>query len=198
MDKYGELGDSLYCYPNSNILKNKLDIQDGETLQQAELELTEYASTLIEYEEPPYNLKYLQTIHSKLFLDLYDWAGELRQVDIAKGDTRFCTFSRIEKEADKRFNQLQQTNYFQDLSLDTLIQSIADFYCELNVIHPFREGNGRTQRIFFEHLLAHCGYGVDWSQIDSQGRWIQANINGYFGQLDDLIAIFRECIVIPE
>lgn len=198
MDKYGELGDSLYCYPNSNILKNKLDIQDRKILQQAELELTVHASTLIEYEEPPYNLKYLQAIHSKLFLDLYDWAGELRQVDIAKGDTRFCTFSRIEKEADKLFNQLQQKNYFQDLSLDTLIQTIADFYCELNVIHPFREGNGRTQRIFFEHLLAHCGYGVDWSQIDSQERWIQANINGYFGQLDDLIAIFRECIVIPE
>lgn len=78
-----------------------------------------------------------------------------------------------------------------------MIESIADLYCELNVIHSFREGNGRTQRIFFEHLLAYCGYGIDWSQIESQQQWIQANIAGYYGQLDGLIAIFKACVVIP-
>ena len=57
MDKYGEMGDSLYCYPNSNILRNKLHIQDEKILEQAELELTEYASLLIEYAEPPYDLQ---------------------------------------------------------------------------------------------------------------------------------------------
>ena len=198
MDKYGEMGDSIYCYPDSDVLKNKLNIQDAEILQQAEMELTEYASTRIEYAEPPYDLKYLQSIHFQLFSDLYAWAGELRQVDIAKGDTRFCTFSRIEIEANKLFKQLEQQNYFQGLAKPALIQKIADFYCELNIIHPFREGNGRTQRIFFEHLLAHCGYGVQWSKINNKEVWIQANIDGFNCRLDGLIAIFEACIITPE
>ncbi|SSX66793.1 Probable adenosine monophosphate-protein transferase fic [Acinetobacter johnsonii] len=75
--------------------------------------------------------------------------------------------SRIEVEANKLFKQLQSQNYFQHIEKQKLIMQLADFYCELNVIHPFREGNGRTQRIFFEHLLAYCGYGVDWSQIEN-------------------------------
>lgn len=119
-------------------------------------------------------------------------------MDIAKGDTRFCTFSRIEIEANKLLIQLQQQQYFQHQPLEQLIESIADLYCELNVIHPFREGNGRIQRIFFEHLLAYCGYGVDWSHIQSQQQWVQANIEGYYGQLQGLINIFKACIVTPE
>ena len=64
MDKYGEMGDSLYCYPGTNILKNKLNIHDEQILEQAELELSGLASNLIEYAEPPYDLKYLKSIHS--------------------------------------------------------------------------------------------------------------------------------------
>ncbi len=70
-----------------------------------------------------------------------------------------------------------------------------------NVIHPFREGNGRTQRIFFEHLLAHCGYGVQWSKINTKEVWIQANNDGFNCRLDGLIAIFEACvngIITPE
>ena len=101
MDKYGEMGDSLYCYPGTNILKNKLNIHDEQILEQAELELSGLASNLIEYAEPPYDLQYLKSIHAQLFGDLYDWAGKLRQIDISKGDTRFCNFSRIEIETNK-------------------------------------------------------------------------------------------------
>ena len=80
MDKYGEMGDSLYCYPGTNILKNKLNIHDEQILEQAELELSGLASNLIEYAEPPYDLQYLKSIHAQLFGDLYDWAGKLRQI----------------------------------------------------------------------------------------------------------------------
>lgn len=198
MDKYGEISDSIYCYPNLDILKNKFDIKDVQILQQAELELTEYASTLIEYADPPYDLEYMKHIHFQLFEDLYSWAGELRQVDISKGDTRFCTFSRIEIEANKLFKNFQQQDYFQGLTKQELIPKIADFYCELNVIHPFREGNGRTQRILFEHLLAHCGYGVQWDKVENKDVWIQANIEGFYGQLDSLINIFQASIITPE
>ncbi|KXZ63624.1 putative adenosine monophosphate-protein transferase fic [Acinetobacter venetianus] len=198
MDKYGELGDSLYCYSDTNILKNKLNIHDEQVLEQAELELSGLSSSLIEYSEPPYDLAYLKSIHSQLFGDLYEWAGQLRQIDISKSDTRFCTFSRIEIEANKLLNSLQQQNYFRDLEPQQLIYQLADLYCELNVIHPFREGNGRTQRIFFEHLIAYCGYGIDWSKINSKEQWVQANIEGFYGNLQPLIIIFELCLIHPD
>ena len=198
MDKYGELGDSLYCYSGTNILKNKLNIRDEQVLEQAELELSGLSSSLIEYAEPPYDLHYLQSIHAQLFGDLYEWAGQLRQIDISKGDTRFCTFSRIEIEINKLLNPLQQQNYFQGLELQQFISKLADLYCELNVIHPFREGNGRTQRIFFEHLIAYCGYGIDWSKINSKEQWVQANIEGFYGNLQPLIKIFELCLIHPD
>ena len=75
MDKYGEMGDSLYCYPRTNTLKNKLNIRDEQILEQAELELSGLSSSLIEYSEPPYNLQYLKSIHAQFFGDFYDWAG---------------------------------------------------------------------------------------------------------------------------
>lgn len=195
MDKYSSSGDQLYCYPNSDILKNKFDIKDINVLTEAEREFSELAISQIEYTDPPYDLSHLKSIHSQLFSDVYEWAGELRQVDISKGDTRFCNFPRIEVEANKIFGQLQQQNYYQGLDKQDLIYKVADLYCELNVIHPFREGNGRTQRIFFEHLLAFCGYGVDWSKVPSQEEWINANIAGYYCNLDRLIKIFTECLI---
>ena len=198
MDKYGELGDSLYCYSGTSILKNKLNIRDEHILEQAELELSGLSSSLIDYAEPPYNLQYLQAIHTQLFGDLYEWSGQLRQIDISKGDTRFCTFSRIEIEINKLLNPLQQLNYFQGLELEEFIPKLADLYCELNVIHPFREGNGRTQRIFFEHLIAYCGYGIDWSKINSKEQWVQANIEGFYGNLQLLIQIFESCLTLPD
>ena len=198
MDKYGELGDSLYCYSGTNILKNKLNIRDEQVLEQAELELSGLSSSLIEYAEPPYDLQYLQSIHAQLFGDLYEWAGQLRQIDISKGDTRFCTFSRIEIEINKLINPLQQQNYFQGLELQQFISKLANLYCELNVIHPFCEGNGRTQRIFFEHLIAYCGYGIDWSKINSKEQWVQANIEGFYGNLQLLIQIFESCLTLPD
>ena len=76
----------------------------------------------------------------------------------------------IEIETNKLLNSLQEQNYFQGLESQQLIPKLADLYCELNVIHPFREGYGRTQRIFFEHLIAHCGYGIDWSHINSKDQ----------------------------
>ena len=198
MDKYGELGDSLYCYSGTSILKNKLNIRDEHILEQAELELSGLSSSLIDYAEPPYNLQYLQAIHTQLFGDLYEWSGQLRQIDISKGDTRFCTFSRIEIETNKLLNSLQQQNYFQGLELQYLIGELANLYCELNVIHPFREGNGRAQRIFFEHLIAYCGYGIDWSKINSKEQWVQANIEGFHLNLQPLIQTFESCITLLD
>jgi cell filamentation protein len=74
-----------------------------------------------------------------------------------------------------------------------LIAEIADIYCELNVIHPFREGNGRAQRFFFEELLFYLGMNVVWPNI-SKEQWVTANIDGYNGDLSALIEILKGAI----
>ena len=196
-DKYGVEGDTFYCYPNSYILRNKFDLHDEQILEEAEREFSTHAVIGIDFQEPPYDLNYLCNIHQTLFEDIYEWAGQLRKVDISKGNTRFCTFGRIEVESDKLFKKVATQHYFAQLESPQLIEALADFYCELNVIHPFREGNGRTQRILFEHLIVHCGYGVDWSQV-KKDEWVVANIHGFHGNLVPLIEVFQRCIVQPE
>ena len=173
VDKYGA-GEDPYCYVNSYTLKNKFHITDDVILQKAEEEISAEASYSIKFESSPYDLSYLKNIHFKLFSKIYSWAGEIRRIDISKEDTRFCTASRIEPEATKIFQKLAEQKYFAELSEKELIANLAELYGDLNIIHPFREGNGRTQRILFEHIAWNCNYNLDWS-VASKDEWIRAN-----------------------
>nr|WP_308420692.1 hypothetical protein [Photobacterium damselae] len=98
-DKYGTAQDP-YTYENSTVLVNKLNINDEAILEAAERDLTTLAAMYIEFQLPPYDFTYLCTIHRILFSDLFEWAGELRTIDISKGNTRFCNVGRIEKESE--------------------------------------------------------------------------------------------------
>ena len=165
-DKYG-VGQDSYCYPGSTVLRNKLDIRDDSTLNDAEQQLSAVAAATIEFSPPPYNLASLQKIHRTLFSDLYDWAGELRTVGISKQDTRFCQPDYMEKEAGKIFKGMASANWFEGMSRSDLIVAVADAYSDLNVVHPFREGNGRTQRILFEHLVMNAGFEISWWGVEN-------------------------------
>ena len=138
VDKYGT-GTDPDCYPNSETLKNLLNIKDAQRLAQAERGITELSATEIDFTHPPYNLQYLQTIHRTLFQDIYSWAGQLRHIDVAKGNTRFCNWTRVQPEADKLFDGLAKQQYFVELGRASLIGALAELYGELNVVHPFRE-----------------------------------------------------------
>jgi cell filamentation protein len=193
MDKYDEHGDQ-YCYLNSVVLRNKLNIQDEEIFENAEREITEISIGNIHYKEPPYSLRYLQNIHSSLFSELYDWAGEIRTVDISKGGTRFCTISRIEPEINEIFSHLERDEYLVKYSGTDLIAKLAEYYGDFNIIHPFREGNGRVQRIFFEHIALHNGYRLNWDAVKSKDEWIQANIDSVLVQNEKLESIFNDIL----
>src|SRR5690606_16715178 len=164
-----------YCITGTDVLKNKLNIVEEDELAEAELALTEVAAADIEFAEPPYDFDYLKKLHKALFEDIYDWAGKRRSVDISKGKTRFCVTDRIEPEIKKLFKSLAEANYFCGLSRNELIPKLAEFYIELNMIHPFREGNGRVQRILFEHIVINCGLQFSLEPINEQ-VWIEANI----------------------
>jgi cell filamentation protein len=109
LDKYGT-GDDPYCYPNSSILVNLLDIKKDEDLNEAEASFTKLALEEIEFESANYDLNYLQDIHCKLFKEIYEWAGEIRTIDLSKGSTRFCICSRIDPEAAKIFSVMEDAN----------------------------------------------------------------------------------------
>ncbi|MFJ4086275.1 putative adenosine monophosphate-protein transferase Fic [Pseudomonas psychrophila] len=191
-DKYG-VGQDSYCYPGSTVLRNKLDIRDDSTLNDAEQQLSAVAAATIEFSPPPYNLASLQKIHRTLFSDLYDWAGELRTVGISKQYTRFCQPDYMEKEAGKIFKGMASANWFEGMSRSDLIVAVADAYSDLNVVHPFREGNGRTQRILFEHLVMNAGFEISWWGVEND-EWLYANIAAYNCVLEPLQQVFNRCI----
>lgn len=191
-DKYGA-GADPYCYPNTDILINALDIHDDIWLEEAKRDISALCANTIEFAPPPYDLNYLALIHKALFSDLYPWAGKLRTIDISKGETRFCSYQRIQVEAGKLFAGVNYGQLFIELPRQELIKSIAEFYAELNIVHPFREGNGRAQRILFEHMIINCGYEIDWSLTDAD-EWLHANIAGYHCQYQPMYSIFEKCI----
>ncbi|WP_372871887.1 putative adenosine monophosphate-protein transferase Fic [Shewanella sp.] len=187
-DKYG-VGQDIYCYPDSNVLINNFDIRDEEELEAAEISLT--AARIVSFNPNFENLSfdYFCEIHKYLFQDLYSWAGTIRTVDISKCDTRFCSARYIEKESLKLFSQLEMLNFLSDLDRNTFVRGLSNFFCEMNVIHPFREGNGRTLRLFCEILAIPAGYELNWQSV-SRNNWLNANIEGYLGNLNPLIEVF--------
>lgn len=142
-----------YCYPNSRVLKNKLDIHDRDLLLEAERRLTKYRNEEL-FNSPlvgHYDFDHLQRIHKYLFQDIYDWAGQVRTVDIAKGNL-FCRCFAIESEASRIFTELRKEKLLKDLPINQLSERLAYYLAKINTLHPFREGNGRAQREFIRQL----------------------------------------------
>jgi cell filamentation protein len=107
-------------------------------------------------------------IHKQLFKGVYDWAGQVRTVDIRKSDENsefFLIVSKISDGATYVFTEFAKENYLTSLDRDSFIKRLAYYYDQLNYIHPFREGNGRTQRIFWSRVAHDARYTIDWSAI---------------------------------
>jgi cell filamentation protein len=165
----GSSGGNFYEYLNG-VLRNKPGITDATRLQQ--IEATTVSPRLLELSAHPlsgqFDLSYLKAFHRCLFQDIYDWAGELRQVDISKGSSYFAHFGYIFNNATMLFARLAQEHNPRGLPPDQFARRAAYHLGEINVLHPFREGNGRTQRVFFNDLARQAGYQLDWSLISAQ------------------------------
>lgn len=191
-DKFGE-GRDPYFWSNSQVLRNRLNIHAQQDLLKAERELTSLRAATLELGPVSRGLPHLCAIHRQLFQDVYEWAGELREVDIYQGDTRFCHFEYIEKEGNALMQELEDEKYLVGLEQEAFIERLAHYYCEINVLHPFRIGTGRAQRIFFEQLALHAGYSLDWRDVDVEA-WRAANQAGAMGDLQPLTAIFSKVV----
>ena len=171
--------DNKYCYPNSNTLRNKLNIRDDKILREAERNITALRILELKRNAPKGKLdfKYLCKLHRYIFGDIYSWAGKIRSVDISKGNI-FCKSEFIIENADVVFRQLEVDNYLRNIEEIEIPIKLAYYLSEINAVHPFREGNGRAQRAYIEILAGRVGYEVDFSDA-GQDEMIRASAEAF-------------------
>jgi cell filamentation protein len=188
------MSDNKYCYPDSDVLINKLDIRDLEKLHVFERKLT--MLRLLELMDKPvsgkFDFKHLQAIHQYIFQDIYDWAGKVRTVDIAKGNM-FCNVKFIDSQADEIFTKLKAEKYLAGLDEETFVKRLAYYFSEINALHPFREGNGRSQREFIRSLALKNGYFIYFDRVTGD-EMLSASQKSFLCDYTEMEEVFRECI----
>ena len=183
------------CYEGTSCLINKLGIKDDKKLKEFEAAITFAKASELE-KEPianSFDVEHYKAIHRFLFEDIYEWAGEYRKINMSKKGTNFAEAQRIPELMDACFKRLKDNDFFANNSFDEFVENIVDFYQTTNMIHPFREGNGRTQRLFITQLIRHNGYEINFSDMDSDELMI-ATIQAANGIKDNMIRIFSEII----
>lgn len=181
------MNDPVYCYPpDHTILRNKLGIRDP-----AELDVTEreYSTFRIGQGCPvgDFDLDHLRAIHAHIFQDVYDWAGGLRMVEISKGGSQFMPRQFIETGMADVHRRVVSENYLQGLNSDDFAERAGEIIGDINHIHPFREGNGRTQLQYLRQLSYQAGHPIDLRKL-APGAWIRASIEANRGEYQEMRA----------
>lgn len=187
--------DTVYCYPGTEVLINNFGEHDPKILSQLERMCT--AARIVDLLKDPvsgsFDLAHLKKIHLYIFQDIYTWAGQIRMVNISK-ELLFCDANFIEKELNRLFLKLKSENYLKDCTEDNIAARAAYYLGEINAVHPFREGNGRTQREFIRELLLPTGFYVDYSRCNAK-MMLYASINAFAGDYTLMTELFDRCIV---
>lgn len=163
MEDFYNTRNSIYCYPGTNTLINKLDIHDSNKLFKLEKQIVLAKSYILRQNSNinTFDKKHFLHIHKFLFEELYPFAGKFRTENISKGEFTFAWWEYIENELDRLLNELKSENYLEGLNKKELSKRLSYYLSELNVLHPFREGNGRTIREFIRELAFKNGYVLD-------------------------------------
>jgi cell filamentation protein len=132
---------------------------------------------------------HLQAIHRVLFDGVFDWAGQFRTTDIDKQGTDFVAAGEVETAIDQLFTELAAENLLRDLPRERFIPRLALYYARLNQIHPFREGNGRTQRLFWGQVALHAGWYVDFVEMPKAANDEASRVACQEGDLKPLIGV---------
>lgn len=172
------MNDDPYTYPGTDILRNRLGITDDALLNEAERRLTLARGAHAARLAFPATADGYRALHKHLFQDLYEWAGQDRSVNIAKGGSRFAAPPYIARELDKLFSDMAARNDFRALSRDEFFDRLGAHINELNAIHPFREGNGRTMRHHAVHVAREAGHPIRIASIDKT-LWMDASRHGF-------------------
>ncbi|TAE80289.1 MAG: hypothetical protein EAZ74_03645 [Alphaproteobacteria bacterium] len=174
-----------YVYPGTTVLINKADIRDREQLKQMERIVTQKRREQLRADTNASIAKdtasYLK-IHQYLFQDVYEWAGKIRVTELSKGNSFFAVQSFVESSLDKELRTLQKWD-FKNISVDQFVERSAHHISELNAIHPFREGNGRTMRVHLERLARAAHLEFDLTKFPPH-MWNEASIASFQGNMN--------------
>lgn len=185
-----------YVYPGTDVLRNLRDIRNAERLE--DFEAIAATRRIIELEHEPiageFDARRLQAIHGHIFQDVYDWTGDFRTVSISKSGDPFAFPQHIGSSLDRICEELTRERHLAGSDAERFANRGAYYLAEINAIHPFREGNGRTQREFIRELGVRNGFAIDWTQI-SREEMIEASIRSLRVDNAGLERILRRALV---
>ena len=153
-----------------DLLKNKLGITKQKVLEDTETLLLKdtyvHFFSFLQTEKLKFNVKLIYEINKYFLSILYEWAGKTRTVEISKGGILFCAISQIKKALKDLDQILKENMQLPEDNRKIISKKLSIIHCEFNAIHPFREGNGRTIRLFLDLLAVNNGHSlIDYSQI---------------------------------
>lgn len=184
--------DDPYTYKSTSVLKNRLNLRDQSALDDFEAE-----STAQRFSEPlpagRLSVAHYCAVHRHIFGDVYTWAGRFRSVRIAKGGSMFCYPEYITREMRRVFAELHAAKGLRGLSIDEFASGAAHFLADLNAIHPFRDGNGRSQLAFLALVADQAGHSLDLDSLEPES-FLDAMIQSFSGKERALAGEIRQLL----
>ncbi len=194
------MAEDPYLIPGTTVLKNRLGISSQSELNRLEADFT--TTRIWELDQRPtpgkFDLDHLKKIHAHIFQDVYAWAGEHRTISISKGGSMFCLPQHLEFAAEDIFGKLAREHLLKGLSREAFADRAAYFFSEINALHPFREGNGRTQNLFLKQLGRGAGYEVSLEKVGREQMMVVARA-AHLGELDGARGLFLgHTVALPK
>ena len=181
-----------YIYPGTFTLKNNFDLRNRDEV--------------ITVEQTFFHLRYLEgmpagsldsahlcAIHQHLFSDMYSWAGHYRVIPLKRGHTVFTHPNKIHEQLQRLSSELAAENYLQDCGLERQITRLVYYHNQLQLIQPFRHGNGRAIRAWLDEISCLAGIKIDWSKVN-RAEYLQATKDGLVGRNHAMHHIFSQCV----
>ncbi len=191
------MSDKTYCYPpDYSVLKNKLNIRDAAKLDYKEREIV---TQRIRQGSPTgdFDLSHLQAIHKHLFQDIYEWAGQIRTVEIYKGAQQFQFRQYIGNGMQDIHGRIQKAGYLQGLNSKDFASRAGEIIGDVNYVHPFRDGNGRTQLQYLKQLGERAGHSIDLRKLEKE-KWLEASRQAHGGDNYELMASSIEAAIVDR
>jgi cell filamentation protein len=188
-----------YVYPGTAVLRNLAGLENAGALAEREAQASTLRLAQISARglQGAYDLPHLQAFHRFIFQDIYPWAGELRSVPLAKPDSMFALPEHVETYAIALFGRLADERHLRGLDRDEFAARLTHYYSEINAVHPFREGNGRTQRAFLRQLASDAGHTLSWAHLDSN-LLVTASQRSFAGDNAPLRELIETVIDLPD
>lgn len=188
------MSDGVYCYPpDFSVLRNKLGLTDPVALDRFERRSV-VQRTAEGVPTGRFDLAHLRAIHRHLFQDVYDWAGEIRTVEITKGGSQFQFQRYIATGMADVHRRIEAKAYLRKLSVAEFSALAGEIIGDINYVHPFREGNGRTLLLYLKQFALQAGHPLDLRRI-GKDDWMEASKAAHGARFEPMGACIKAALL---